>query len=103
MLQDDIFMYAEDMQWCYEIHRIGYEIHFFAGASIVHLWGGSNYESGDFFKKFRIILDNRRFIVTHYKGRLYWNIYKWLQMLIHLSQTKSGLHNRKIAALYWDS
>jgi GT2 family glycosyltransferase len=102
-LQHDIFMYAEDMQWCYEIHKIGYEIHFFAGVSIIHLWGGSNYESGDYLKKFKIILDNRKFIVTHYKGKFYWDIYKWLQMLIHISQSKNRSVNKKIATLYWES
>ena len=41
-LDETYFMYYEDMQWCMDIRKQGYEIHFFAGAEVVHLMGGSS-------------------------------------------------------------
>ncbi|TGD82985.1 glycosyltransferase family 2 protein [Hymenobacter wooponensis] len=41
-LDDKFFMYYEDMQWCWDIKKLGYEIHFFADAEVVHLMGGSS-------------------------------------------------------------
>lgn len=41
-LNDSYFMYAEDMQWCLDIHRLGYEIHYFPDAKVIHYMGGSS-------------------------------------------------------------
>lgn len=41
-LDDTYFMYFEDMQWCMDIRKLGYEIHYFADAKVVHLLGGSS-------------------------------------------------------------
>ena len=41
-LDDVFFMYMEDMQWCKDIKKLGYEIHFFAGTEVIHLLGGSS-------------------------------------------------------------
>jgi len=37
MLDEAIFMYGEDMEWCYRIGRAGYAIFFFPEATVVHL------------------------------------------------------------------
>ncbi len=41
-LDDTYFMYCEDMQWCMDIKKLGYRIHFCADAEIIHLMGASN-------------------------------------------------------------
>lgn len=41
-LDDNFFMYMEDMQWCKDIKSIGYEIHFCAETEVIHLMGGSS-------------------------------------------------------------
>jgi len=41
-LDDTYFMYYEDMQWCMDIKRLGYEVHFCSDAEVVHLMGGSS-------------------------------------------------------------
>lgn len=41
-LDDTYFMYYEDMQWCMDISKLGYEIHFCADAEVVHVMGGSS-------------------------------------------------------------
>lgn len=41
-LDDTYFMYYEDMQWCMDIRKLGYGVHFCADAEVVHLMGGSS-------------------------------------------------------------
>lgn len=57
-LDDTYFMYFEDMQWCMDIRKLGYQIHYFAEAKVVHLLGGSSgkknemmEQNGDIFMK----------------------------------------------------
>lgn len=35
-LPDDFFMYAEDLQWCYAVRKLGYEIEYVPAAHILH-------------------------------------------------------------------
>ncbi|MDP9049788.1 MAG: glycosyltransferase family 2 protein [Acidobacteriota bacterium] len=42
MLDEDYFMYAEDMDWCYRIRRAGWDIAYSPAASIIHLGGASS-------------------------------------------------------------
>ena len=41
-LPDNFFMYVEDMQWCMEFRRLGFEIAFCPEAKVSHLVGGSS-------------------------------------------------------------
>jgi GT2 family glycosyltransferase len=40
-LDDTYFMYWEDVQWCQDIKKLGYNILFYAGAEVVHIHEGS--------------------------------------------------------------
>src|SRR5690606_31668768 len=40
-LDDSFFMYNEDIQWCLDIRRLGYEVHFCAETEVVHIMEGS--------------------------------------------------------------
>ena len=76
-LDETYFMYCEDMQWCMDIRKLGYEIHFFAGAEVVHLMGGS---SG---KKNEMMLQNGElFLQRNYSPlQIKWikRLEKWLR------------------------
>jgi len=37
LLDEDLFMYAEDVEWCYRIKKAGWKIFYYADAAIVHL------------------------------------------------------------------
>lgn len=50
-LDDTYFMYFEDMQWCKDIHKLGYEIHYFAEARVIHLLGGSSGKKNEMMEK----------------------------------------------------
>lgn len=44
LLDEKIFMYMEDVDWCYRIKRAGWQIWFYAGVEIYHLVRGSSPE-----------------------------------------------------------
>ena len=58
-LDDKFFMYYEDMQWCWDIKKVGYEVHYYAEAEVVHLMGGS---SG---AKSQLMLKNEKIFMRH--------------------------------------
>lgn len=41
-LDEKFFMYGEEAEFCYRVHRAGWKIRYFPGARIVHLYGGSS-------------------------------------------------------------
>lgn len=41
-LYDDFFMYGEDMWWCWDIKKLGFDIVFLPGGHIIHLMGASS-------------------------------------------------------------
>jgi GT2 family glycosyltransferase len=42
LLDEDFFMYAEDVDWCKRCWRTGWRVVFFPGAQVIHYWGGSS-------------------------------------------------------------
>lgn len=49
-LADDFFMYVEDMQWCMDIRRAGYQIAFYPSSSVIHLMGSSGGSKNSFIQ-----------------------------------------------------
>jgi len=41
-MDEGIFMYMDEVEWCYRIKRAGFKVMFYPGAEIVHLGGGSS-------------------------------------------------------------
>ncbi|MCU7550351.1 glycosyltransferase family 2 protein [Chitinophagaceae bacterium LB-8] len=41
-LADDFFMYCEDVLWCWDFQKLGYEIHFIPEAKVMHVHKGSS-------------------------------------------------------------
>ncbi|MBV1767692.1 MAG: glycosyltransferase family 2 protein, partial [Methanobacterium sp.] len=42
LLDEQFFMYGEDIDWCYRIKSRGWKIMYYSGAEIIHYKGGSN-------------------------------------------------------------
>ena len=42
LMDEGIFMYMDEVEWCYRIKKAGFKVMFYPGAEIVHLFGGSS-------------------------------------------------------------
>lgn len=73
-LSDTYFMYAEDIEWCYNFKNNGLKNYYFSEAKIIHLGGMS---SPDKFKNRLMMQNNLHFIKTHY-GAIHYSIEKLL-------------------------
>lgn len=65
-LSTDYFMYCEDVLWCWEIKRLGYQIHFLPEAKVMHIHKGSS--SKEKQKKVRLssIRNHANFMKKYY-------------------------------------
>lgn len=59
-LNDELFMYAEDLQWCIEITRLGKEIWFIPEPVIIHYKGASKADAE------RLIKVNEEYLMKKY-------------------------------------
>ncbi len=75
-LDDTYFMYFEDMQWCMDIQKLGFEIHYFAGTKIIHKMGGSSGKKNEMMLKNGQIFMQRNY--THFEQKLIKKINQWL-------------------------
>jgi GT2 family glycosyltransferase len=68
MLDEDFFMYGEDIDWCYRIKQVGWEIYYYPQTTIVHYKGASSRR-----KPYKIIYEFHRamylFHRKHYKNK----------------------------------
>lgn len=42
LLDEKIFMYMEEVEWCYRVKRAGFKVYFYPEAEIIHLWQRSS-------------------------------------------------------------
>ncbi len=75
-LDQTYFMYFEDMQWCMDFRRLGYEVHYCADAEVVHLMGGSSGSKNELMRK-----NGSLFLQRNYSpGQIHWikKLEQWL-------------------------
>jgi GT2 family glycosyltransferase len=70
-LNEFFFMYFEDMQWCKDFKKLGYEIHYCSQTKVIHHMGGSFGKKTEFLNQnYQVFMKNnynfihRYFIVT---------------------------------------
>lgn len=42
LMDEGLFMYMDEVEWCYRIKKAGFKVMFYPGAEIIHLFGGSS-------------------------------------------------------------
>jgi GT2 family glycosyltransferase len=67
-LSDDFFMYSEDVLWCWEFKKLGYQIHFLAEAKVMHINKGSSSSERMLAVKKSIIKNHAAFMKKFYAG-----------------------------------
>ena len=75
-LDDKIFMYGEDFEWCFRIKKAGFKVYFSPFAKIVHIGGGSvnKVRTNAFVGEFRGL----EYFYKKYKGRTSLQILRFL-------------------------
>jgi GT2 family glycosyltransferase len=69
-------MYFEDMQWCMDIKKLGYQIHYYADAEVVHIMGGSSGSKTKLMEQYEPV-----FLKRNYSKVEVWLIQKLKKML----------------------
>lgn len=77
-LNDSYFMYAEDMQWCLDIKRLGYKVHYCAETSVTHIMGGSSANKSELMVESENLFFKKNFSST------YLFVYKKFKKLLSL-------------------
>lgn len=104
LLDEDFFMYGEDIDWCYRIKQDGWKIVYYPEAQIIHYKGGSSKK-----KNPKLIYEFYRamylFYNKHYKDKYPWLITMFiymgigailgLKLIINLFKPKGGKRNDK--------
>lgn len=88
-LSDNFFMFYEDVEWCYDIKKLGYKIIYYPFSQAIH-YGSASFNEGKSDddkadEKIDLIANNESDFLKRKKGWLYHKIYFFLWMLIYLS------------------
>lgn len=93
MLDEDYFMYGEDVDWCYRMKEAGWEIHYYPETKIIHLKGASSRR-----KPMKIIYEFYRamylFHHKHYRKRYSWIVNAVIYTGITVSFLGAVLNNK---------
>lgn len=87
-LDEDFFMYGEDLDWCYRIREAGYKIYYVPDTQIIHFKGESSKKSP--FQQRRLFYEAMRLFVRKHMKKGQAIVPSWLLvMAIYLSATIS--------------
>ncbi|MCU0446148.1 MAG: glycosyltransferase family 2 protein [Microscillaceae bacterium] len=98
-LPDDYFMYFEDVQWCYEIAKMGYQILYFPEAHVIHHLSASSPDKDKSLKKLEQAARNEWQFWQNKKGKLYVRLLYLVRGLKYFSLRSA--HFRALGAFYW--
>jgi GT2 family glycosyltransferase len=68
LMDEGIFMYMDEVEWCWRIKKAGWKIMFWPGAEIIHLGGGSSPEG----RKWPIVNIYRGLLYFYQKHKPWW-------------------------------
>lgn len=98
-LPDDFFMYSEDLQWCYAIRKLGYDIRYLPNAHILHHFSQSTRQEKKLNQANMILRNEDTFLRREY-GPLATSGYYAVKMLNLLLSGGGSASNRFLARQY---
>ncbi|AWM34915.1 glycosyltransferase family 2 protein [Hymenobacter nivis] len=98
-LPDDFFMYAEDLQWCYAVRKLGYEVEYVPGAHIMHHFAQSTKQEKK-LNQLNMILRNEDSFLRREYGNWSTSSYYLAKMLNLLLSSSGSSANRYLALQY---
>ncbi|WP_019947780.1 glycosyltransferase family 2 protein [Hymenobacter aerophilus] len=98
-LPDDFFMYAEDLQWCYAIRKLGYDIQYLPEAHILHHFSQSTKQEKKLNQANMILRNEDTFLRREY-GTMATSGYYIAKMLNLLLSGGGNTTNRYLAHQY---
>jgi len=100
-LDEDFFMFGEDIDWCYRIKQAGWEVHYAPASRVIHFRGESTRRS-DFDRDAAFYGAMRIFIRKHFTGRYPWPalqmLYAGVSLVLAAARTKRAI--RRIIGAY---
>lgn len=103
-LPDDFFMYAEDLQWCFKVKKIGLKVIYSPEPVCIHYIAGSDKggEAADSWKRYKDkMLPNIKFVLIQEKGRMYAFFY-FLVKALHSFSLRSTVKGKAYLELAFD-
>jgi hypothetical protein len=93
LLDEDFFMYGEDIDWCYRIKQAGWQIHYYPYTQIIHYKGASSRR-----KPRKMIVEFHRAMILfhrkHYQAKYSWFTNRLVYAGIYVKLALSLLRNR---------
>jgi GT2 family glycosyltransferase len=100
-LNDDFFMYGEDMQWCFEIRKLGYNILYFPKAEVIHYLSYSTTRESTLDKK-KLMIHHEYIFLNKYYGATKAAIIFKLRAIKYFSLIRYNSIFKQYAKLYFD-
>ena len=98
-LPDDFFMYSEDLQWCYAIRKLGYDIQYIPEARILHHFSQSTRKEKQ-LNQMNMILRHEDIFLRREYGPLATTSYYLAKILNLLLSGGGSAANRHLARQY---
>lgn len=98
-LPEDFFMYAEDLQWCYAVRKLGYAIEYVPAAHVLHHFSQSTKQEKKLNQQNMILRNEDSFLRREY-GNLSTSSYYLAKMLNLLLSGGGSAANRYLARQY---
>jgi len=76
LFSTDYFMYGEDLDLCYKIRRVGYEVHYVGDASVIHYGGQSTRKRKDDGFQHVVMRQSVFTFLEKWRGRGYASLYR---------------------------
>lgn len=101
-LDDSLFMYAEDLEWCWRARRAGWETWFTPDAVVRHV-GNASGEQRYGASREQVVIANANTVVGRYRGRWWARLWRSLNAAgaLRLAVLAAARRDRGRASFWW--